>query len=102
MSAKVLQLEEEHSYSYNKSICPFPESIREKTKPPESLNYLPDSSELFVTKEEVVDIDEQMRRHLDCYKKVERLIVVNFYTGGGPFRRGVLDAIYRGHNPLNP
>ena len=101
MPGKLLQSKEKNSYSYNKSIHPYPVLLKEKIKPPENINDLSDNSEMFVIRKEEVEVDEQIRQHLDIYRKVERFIIVNFYTGGSPFRRGLLDAIYRGHNPGN-
>ena len=90
-----------NSYSLNKSFTPLPESISDKIKPPVSLGTeLTDNSHLF--KVEEVPYEEQARRYMDEYRKAERIVINNFYTGGGAYRKGVLDSIYRGFNPMNP
>lgn len=89
------------SYSFNKTIEPFPEPKEEKAKPPVSPGST-DNSSLFKVVEEELSIDDKIRLHLDIYRKAERMLVINFYTGGGPYKRGILDSIYRGYNPMNP
>ena len=86
------------NYAYSKTIVPFPEPVSERVKPPST--GLPDSSKLFVKKE--LSQEEEAIQYMSTYKKFERVIVCNFYTGGGIYTRGVLDSIYRGFNPLNP
>ena len=86
------------SYAYSREFVPFPEPSLEKTKPP-SVD-LPDSSKLLARK--VLSPEEQAIEYMSTYKKFERVIVCNFYTGGGIYTRGILDSIYRGFNPLNP
>ena len=89
------------SYSFNRTVIPFPEPKAERAKPPEAVNpNLIDSSHLFTKKREASK-EEKIQQYLDNYKKAERILVINFYTGGGPYRRGVMDAIYRGYNPMN-
>ena len=85
-------------YSFNKTVIPFPQKAEVKAKPPEA--DLPDSSKLLVPKE--LSPEEQAIEYMSTYKKFERAIVCNFYTGGGVYTRGMLDSIYRGSNPLNP
>ena len=91
-----------NSYSLNKSAVPFPELATGKMKPPVSERELEDSSELFKIKEEEISWEEKARRKMDEYRKAERIIINNFYTGGGAYKKGIMDAIYRGFNPLNP
>lgn len=80
---------------------PFPEPVVEKIKPPISDVEVSDNSHLFKAKKEL-SLEEQAREYMNNYKKVERAVIINFYTGGGAYKKGVLDAIYRGFNPLNP
>lgn len=102
MSRKATNLAKEHSYSFNRNIIPFPVSTTSKIKPPtsNSTNVI-NSSHLFKPKGEL-PLEEQARIYMDNHKKAERMLMVNFYTGGGPYRKGALDAIYRGFNPMNP
>ena len=88
------------SYSYTREIVPFPEPTSEKIKPPITELVSTNSSSLFIKKE--LSQEEQAIEYMSTYKKFERVIVCNFYTGGGIYTRGVLDSIYRGFNPLNP
>ena len=90
-----------NSYSFNKTSIPFPEPVTEKTQPPISDFETIDNSHLFKPKDEST-LEEQARQYMNSYMKAERIVVVNFYTGGGAYKKGVLDAIYRGYNPLNP
>ena len=90
-----------NSYSFNKTTVPFPEPIVQKTKPPVSDFETTDNSHMFKPKDEL-SLEEQAREYMDSYRKAERIIVINFYTGGGAYKKGVLDSIYRGLNPLNP
>lgn len=100
MSTK-LKSDNQPSASYvNRAITPFPESASEKVAPPASENELPDNKNLFEKKKptsEEVAID-----YMSAYKRFERVVVCNFYIGGGKYTRGILDSIYRGFNPLNP
>ena len=90
-----------NSYSYKKDIVPFPKQADEKVKPPDSLSdYVTDNIHLFKSKE--LTLEEEAKQYMDGYRKAERAIVVNFYTGGGAYRKGILDSIYRGFNPMNP
>lgn len=95
-----LQKGQINSYSFNRAITPFPEEKNERVKPPSASENEENTNELFDKKE--LSLDEQAQEYMDNYRKAERIVVNNFYTGGGPHRRGVLDAIYRGFNPLNP
>ena len=88
------------SYAYGKENTPFPETLSDKLSPPETELDLEDSKDLFVEREET--LEEQGQKYMDSYRKVERAIVCNFYTGGGKYSRGILDSIYKGFNPLNP
>lgn len=76
------------SYSFNRSIIPFPELASGNVK-----KVVPDDG---------ASLEEQAQKYMDAYRKAERVVVVNFYTGGGAYKRGILDSIYRGFNPLNP
>ena len=102
MAYKVATLMKTHSasYSFNRTIIPFPSPVTEKIKPPVSADgKVMDSSHLFVSKGNT--LEEQARQYMDDYKKAERMLVINFYTGGGgAYRKGILDAIYRGYNPM--
>ena len=90
-----------NSYSYKKDMIPFSVLDGERIKPPESESELVvDSRHLFKSKE--LTLEDEAKEYMDRYRKAERAIVVNFYTGGGPYRKGVLDSIYRGFNPMNP
>ncbi len=88
------------SYAYSREIIPFPEPVSERTKPPLANLEFSDSSKLFIQRE--LSQEEQAIEYMSTYKKFERVVVCNFYTGGGLYTRGVLDSIYRGFNPLNP
>ena len=89
------------SYSYSKPVTPFPESSSEKPKPPVSNNETAITSELFQAKAKTPE--QAAIEYMSSYKKVERALVINFYTGGGGmYTRGILDSIYKGFNPLNP
>ena len=95
-----------NSYSFNRSIIPFPEKDLEKIKPPISDEVSEESiaekeAKLLIVKKEL-SLEEQAQQYMDAYRKAERILVINFYTGGGAYKRGILDAIYRGFNPLNP
>lgn len=90
-----------NSYSFNQSGIPYPEVTVDKIKPPRDEENENAKSKIEEKKEELT-IEEQMQRHMDAYRKAERIVVINFYTGGGAYKKGVLDAIYRGFNPLNP
>ncbi|OGI10226.1 MAG: hypothetical protein A3I68_08005 [Candidatus Melainabacteria bacterium RIFCSPLOWO2_02_FULL_35_15] len=88
------------SYAYSRETVPFPESDSKKVKPPSAEAGLSESSNLFVQRE--LSQEEKAIEYMSTYKKFERVIVCNFYTGGGVYTRGILDSIYRGFNPLNP
>ena len=89
------------SYSFKRTVIPFPELKEgERIKPPTAVNpNVIDSSHLFKQKNEASK-EEKIQQYMDNYKKAERILIINFYTGGGPYRRGVMDAIYRGYNPM--
>ncbi len=86
----------DNDYSYKREITPFPEGAMEKKKPPAwdrngvSTCVLPAKKEL--------SMEEQAQQYMDDYRKYERFIIVNFYTGGNKYSRGMIDAIYRGVN----
>lgn len=88
------------SYAYSKEIVPFPETNLEKVKPPVTSLELNDNSSLFTEKE--LTQEEKAIEYMSTYKKFERVVVCNFYTGGGKYTNGILNSIYRGFNPLNP
>ncbi len=88
------------SYAYSKENIPFPEKSTEKIKPPVTNLEFNDSSSLFAEKE--LTQEEKAIEFMSTYKKFERVIVCNFYTGGGKYTNGILNSIYRGFNPLNP
>ena len=98
MLTKLKNKNQSGSYAYSREIVPFPEAGVERAKPPSA--DLPDSSKLLIPKE--LTPEEQSIEYMSTYKKFERVIVCNFYTGGGIYTRGILDSIYRGFNPLNP
>jgi len=87
-------------YTYNKTVTLLPQEISKKAKPPVFTNCKSDNKELFTVKEK--GWEEQAQNHMDDYRKAERILIVNFYTGGTNYSRGVLDSIYRGVNLLNP
>lgn len=103
MSKRAITLvKSQHSYSFNKTKIPFPEPVEQRIKPPTSNDVtLVDSSELFKPLEKL-PVEEKARQLMDEYRKAERALVINFYTGGGPYKKGIMDSIYRGFNPLNP
>ena len=85
-------------YSFNKSRVPFPENTAEKIKPPTSTNNVIDSRHLF--KKQELTIEEQAIDYMNNYKKAERILSINFYTGGGAYKKGVMDSLYKGFNPM--
>ena len=92
------------SYSFKRSIIPLIEEKKDKVKPPDLVD---DSKENEVKENNLISkkeltLEEQAQQYMDAYRKAERIVVINFYTGGGPYKKGVLDAMYRGFNPLNP
>lgn len=91
-------------YTFNRAMIPFPENQKEKVKPPacdqEDTSELFKKTEILLSKEE--KREELIREHMDAYRKAERTLVINFYTGGSAYKKGMLDAMYRGFNPLNP
>ena len=99
MSTKLKNKNQTGSYAYSRETVPFPETASEKTKPPATNLNLLDNSNLFIEKE--LSAEEQAIQYMSTYKKFERVIVCNFYTGGGKYTNGILNSIYRGFNPLN-
>jgi hypothetical protein len=100
MTAKLKNKNQTSSYAYSRETVPFPEPVLEKAKPPAAKFNLLDNSNLFIEKE--LSAEEQAIEYMSTYKKFERVIVCNFYTGGGKYTNGILNSIYRGFNPLNP
>ncbi len=100
MSTKSKNKDQAGSYAYSRETVPFPELDGEKVKPPLADLSLPDNSNLFVQRE--LSQEEKAIEYMSTYKKFERVIVCNFYTGGGKYTNGILNSIYRGFNPLNP
>ena len=94
----IIELTKENlnSYSLNKSSTPFPEKAETKTKPPVANHKHEDNSHLFINAEQEMSWEEKARRSMDEYRKAERTIIINFYTGGSPYKRGIMDTIYRG------
>ena len=97
-TATLLIEEQFASYSFNRSIIPFPIKSVEKVKPPAANSNVIDSRHLFPEKKEKT-FEEQAKEFMDGYRKAQRLICVNFYTGGGVHRRGIMDSLYRGFSP---
>ncbi len=89
------------SYSFNRSTIPFPEQKSEKINPPVIQGHSENTKDLFKPIKELT-LEDEAQKYMDSYRKAERVVVINFYTGGGPYRKGVMDSIYRGFNPLNP
>lgn len=89
-----------NTYAFNKTSVPYPEKKKEKEKPQRDIDGT-DNSKLFKPKADL-SLEEQAQQYMDAYRKAERAVINNFYTGGGAYRKGVMDAIYRGRNPLNP
>lgn len=92
-----------NSYSFNRTLIPFPEDSSSKIKPPIADIEMEDNSHLFqpvILEERKL---EQARQYIDTYRKAERAVIINFYTGGGgAYRKGFMDAIYKGYNFSNP
>src|SRR3989338_5828348 len=89
------------TYSFNKSFMLYPDSS-ERIKPPTaSQSFVSDTKDLFKPKDELT-MEEKAQEYMDAYRKAERIVVINFYTGGSAYRKGIIDSIYRGYNPLNP
>lgn len=82
------------SYSFNRSIVPFPGNSVEKVKPPTSNSNVIDSRHLFSEKKEQ-SFEEQAKEFMDGYRKAQRFLSVSFYTGGGAHRKGIMDSLYR-------
>ena len=88
------------SYAFNRSSIPFPQQTNNKISPPVAQGTSSDTKDLFKLKE--LTLEDEAQKYMDSYRKAERVVVINFYTGGGPYRKGVMDSIYKGFNPLNP
>ncbi len=82
------------TYSFNRGITPFPEQSKEKIKPPVSSSTTFNNNSLLVNK--VLTEADQLQKLHDSYKKAVRAVMVNLYTGGNAYRKGYLDAIYKG------
>ncbi len=89
------------SYSFNQSAIPFPEPAKEKARPPQTIENTTDTKDLFKPAK-ALTLEEEAQKYMDSYRKAERIVVINFYTGGSAYKKGVMDSIYRGFNPLNP
>ncbi len=85
-----------NSYSLSKSSTPFPAPGQDKIKPPVASQEYEDNSHLFIAKKQEISWEEKAKRHMDDYRKAERIVIINFYTGGSPYKRGIMDTIYRG------
>ena len=90
----------ESQYTFNKTSEPYPELNENKSRPPTS-QLAEDTKGLFLTKPKRSNV-EIAKEMMDDYRKAERTVIVNFYTGGSAYRKGIMDAIYGGRNPLNP
>ena len=103
MSLRTLTLAKNHfsNYSFNRSIVPYPEPAQEKITPPVIHGDSKDTKDLFKLANELT-VKDEAQKYMDSYRKAERIVVISFYTGGGPYKKGVMDSIYRGFNPLNP
>ena len=100
MTTKLKNKNQSGSYAYSREIIPFPEPVLEKVKPP-SMDFSLSGSINLLAKKELSE-EEKAIQYMSTYKKFERVIVCNFYTGGGKYTNGILNSIYRGFNPLNP
>ena len=87
------------SYAFNKSIVPFPELADEKLKPPVSEINLGDTKDMYKPPRELT-VDEKIQERMDEYRKAERALIINFYTGGSAYKKGIMDAVYRGSSEL--
>lgn len=90
----------DNQYAFNKTAEPYPELSEKKSKPPISKSA-EDTTNLFPPKPKQTNV-ELAKEMMNEYRKAERAVVVNFYTGGSAYKKGIMDAIYRGKNPLNP
>lgn len=88
------------SYSFNRQILPMPVS-ESKAKPPEPQKSYNNTETLFPQKKEKTK-HEQIMEYLNEYKKAERMVIINFYTGGGAYKTGMMDALYAGLLSKNP
>ncbi|MBI1858546.1 MAG: hypothetical protein HYR97_05475 [Candidatus Melainabacteria bacterium] len=86
------------SYSFNKTIVPFSLADSQKVSPP-SCNRVEDTKDYFPP-EKKKSKEEVIQEYMDNYRKAERTLIVNFYTGGNAYKKGIMDALYRGANPL--
>lgn len=84
------------TYTYNRETIPLPEATKERSKPPIINQDFIDTKDLL--KEKILSNEEQAQEYMDNYRKAERALVINFYTGGTKYSRGILDSIYRGVN----
>lgn len=85
------------NYSFGKEIMPMPNEIECKTKPPvyDTLKVVKNTKELFGPEPEKTP-EENIVIAMSAYKKAERFVIVNFYTGGGAHKIGMMDALYSG------
>lgn len=89
------------TYSFNKSLIPFSKiGSDERMKPPESKYNVIDSRHLFERKSSLTPEQEELIKRRDTYLKAERMVIINFFTGGTVYKKGALDVIYKGFNPM--
>lgn len=89
---------ENRSYAFNRSIIPFSRANAEKVKPPH-FEDAEDTTNMF-PEEKKPSKEKVIQEYMDNYRKAERALIVNFYTGGNAYKKGIMDAIYKGINPL--
>ena len=85
------------SYSFSRVTAPLPEKASSKSKPPSPSCEIKDTTEIFAKEKKEKTREEKMVDFMSEYKKAERFVIVNFYTGGnGAYKFGMMDAIYAG------
>lgn len=103
MSARTATLakHQNDTYSFNRSLIPFSKMQQEeRVKPPDSNFNVIDSRHLFEKKSSLTPEQEELIRRRDTYLKAERMVIVNFFTGGTVYKKGAMDVIYKGFNPM--
>ncbi|MBI2996208.1 MAG: hypothetical protein HYY52_05820 [Candidatus Melainabacteria bacterium] len=96
---KTLKKNKFGSYAFNQSNIPFPELDNSKIQPPDPGFEVSDTKKLFPPKAELTQ-EEKACEFVNHYKKIQRVIIGSFYTGGsGAYSKGFLDAIYKGIIP---
>ena len=83
------------SYSFNRAIQPFPDA-QERIKPPSSKDFT--ETKCFINFENNSNEEKETQKSIDDYRKAERVVVNNFYTGGSIYKTGAMDFIYKGVN----